>query len=120
MRNWTMKDGNKLDLSAGIFLEILDKMEKRNAMWKECFLEEELKALLNDMAEEAEIDLLYHAYLFKADCNEGKVQKLYFACRNGVTEIEAEYFIDATGDAQITFLAGYPTTPGREAVFVSQ
>lgn len=113
MRNWTTVNGKKLDLSAGIFLEILDKMEKRQAMWHECFLEEELKALLNDMAEEAGIDLLFHAELFKADTSDGRITTLYFAGRNGVLSLEADYFIDASGDGILSFLSGCPTTLGR-------
>ena len=114
MRNWTMLDGKKLDLSAGIFLEILDEMEKRQAMWHECFLEEELKSLLNDMTEEAGIDLLFHADLFKVDTDNGRITTLYFAGRNGVLNVEADYFIDASGDGQLSFLAGCPTTLGRD------
>lgn len=113
MRNWTTVNDQRLDLSAGIFLEIIEKMKKRQAMWHECFLEEELKALFNDMAEEAGIDLLFHADLFKADTSDGRITTLYFAGRNGVLSLEADYFIDASGDGILSFLSGCPTTLGR-------
>ncbi len=41
MPYWTEIDGRRVDLSAGIFKEIRDRLEARNAMNKESFLEEE-------------------------------------------------------------------------------
>lgn len=114
MRYWTEIDGEIVDLSAGIFKEIHKKLEARGAMKKELFLEEELKFVLNEMVEKENIRLLYHAYIFRAEKANGRIVSVSVATMRGEETIEADYFIDATGDAQLSFLAGCPTKLGRE------
>lgn len=114
MRYWTTVDGKRQDLSAGIFREIHERLESRGAMMREHFLEEELKQILNEMVLEAKADLLFHAYLFGVDKNGDNIKSLSLASRSGVVKLEADYFIDATGDAQLAYLAGCPTVLGRE------
>ena len=75
--------------------------------------EEGLKYVLNEMMEEAGIDLLYHAYIFRAEKKDGRITSVSVATKSGEVKIEADYFIDATGDAQLTYLAGCPTILGR-------
>ena len=115
MPYWTEIDGKRVDLSSGIFKEIHDRLEERNAMKKESFLEEELKYILNEMVIEANIDLLFHAYIFRANTCADRVVSVTVATKSGEMQIEADYFIDATGDAQLAYLAGCPTVLGREA-----
>ena len=114
MPYWTEIDGKRVDLSTGIFKEIHDRLEERNAMKKESFLEEELKYILNEMVIEANIDLLFHAYLFRANTCADRIVSVTVATKSGEMQIEADYFIDATGDAQLAYLAGCPTVLGRE------
>ena len=80
----------------------------------ESFLEEELKYVLNELVLEANIDLLFHAYIFKAVKEDERVRSVHLATKGGEVEVEADYFIDATGDAQLAFLSGCPTKLGRE------
>ena len=108
-------NGERVDLSAGIFAEIHEALEERcETMPGDSFLEEELKFILGEKVAEAGIDLLFHAYIFKADREDGKIKSVSVATKCGVMEVEADYFIDATGDAQLSFLAGCPTVLGRE------
>ena len=120
MPYWTEVDGRRVDLSAGIFREIHDRLEERNAMRKESFLEEELKYILNEMIAEANIDLLFHAYIFKVEKCDEHIASVTVATRGGEMQIEANYFIDATGDAQLAYLAGCPTVLGRESDHLCQ
>ena len=111
----TVIDGEHVVLSAGIFSEIIRRMDERHAMVGErYFLEEELKFVLNDMVLEAGVKLLFHAYIFKAEKRDGRVTSISVATKSGEMRIEADYFIDATGDAQLAYLADCPTTLGRE------
>ena len=111
----TVIDGKHVVLSAGIFSEIIRRMDERHAMVGErYFLEEELKFVLNDMVLEAGVKLLFHAYIFKAEKRDGRITSISVATKSGETRIEADYFIDATGDAQLAYLADCPTTLGRE------
>lgn len=114
MPYWTNMNGKRVDLSAGIFKEIHDRLERRNAMRNESFLEEELKYILNEMVIDAHIDLLFHAYIFKAEKHDEHITSISVATKSGELQIEANYFIDATGDAQLAYLAKCPTILGRE------
>ena len=114
MPHTTKLDGKPVKLSAGIFKEIHDRLEERGAMLYESFSEEELKYILNDMVEQAGIDLLFHAYAHKVNRNGERISSVSFATKCGEFEVEADYFIDATGDAQIAYLSGCPTVLGRE------
>ena len=107
-------NGESVALSAGIFKEIHQKLEERNAMRRESFLEEELKYVLQEMVEKEGIDLIFHAYIFAAKRQDSKVCSISLATRSGVLDLEADYFIDATGDAQLAYLADCPTVLGRE------
>lgn len=120
MPYWTTDGDERVYLSRGIFLEIVNTLRARGVMRKEDFLEEELKYLLNEMTLEAGIDLLFHAYIFKANKNGDKITSVSLATRSGVVEIEADTFIDATGDAQLAYLADCPTTLGRDGDHLCQ
>jgi len=117
MKYWTMIDGERFYLSRGIFSEILDLLAKYKASTDERrdgFSEETLKRILMDLAEKENVDFLFHAYIFKANMTGEKIDSVSVATIGGELKIEADYFIDATGDAQLAYLAGCPTTLGRE------
>ena len=114
MPYWTNSEGERVDLSRGIFQEIYRKLEERNAMSHTSFLEEELKYVLNEMVAEANIDLLFHAYICKTHKRGENIEAVTVATRCGERMVEANYFVDATGDAQLAFLADCPTVLGRE------
>jgi hypothetical protein len=113
-------DGKRVNLSSGIFREIHDRLKERNAMMGESFLEEELKYILNEMVAVANIDLLFHAYLSGVKKCDEQIVSITVATKSGEMQIEANYFIDATGDAQLAYLAGCPTVLGRESDHLCQ
>ena len=121
MPYFTTINGEKFDLSRGIFTEVRTKLKAMRdqavavtSLGEISFLEEDLKYLLNETAIEAGVDLLFHSYLFAVKRNGEKIESVKFATVGGEVEIEADYFIDATGDAQLSYLAGCPTKLGRE------
>lgn len=113
-------DGERTSLAAGLFKTIHKKLEERNAVSGISFLEEELKFILNEMVCDANIDLLFHAYIFSVQKDGGSMQSISVATKSGVIEITADYFIDATGDAQVAYLADCPTVLGRESDHLCQ
>ena len=115
MPNITKINGENIQLSAGIFKSICEALKERGAMHGEGFLEEELKYILNEKVCEAKIDILFHSYVFDVKKNNGKIEQVLLATKSGVLQIESDYFIDATGDAQLAYLADSPTTLGRES-----
>lgn len=117
MPYWTQTDEGRVDLSTGIFKEIHSELVKRGAMnfvRRESFLEEDLKYVLNEKLLEAGVDLMFRSYLSKVNREGGKITSITVATVGGEFSVEADYFIDATGDAQLAYLAGCPTVLGRE------
>ena len=121
MPYFTTIDGKKYDLSRGIFTEVRTKLKEYRdkatavtSLGEISFLEEDLKYILNETAIEAGVDLLFHSYLFGVNKNGEKIESVKFATVMGEVTVEADYFIDATGDAQLSFLAGCPTKLGRD------
>lgn len=117
----TKVNGEHKRLCAGLFLEIQNKLddirrltgETRYMEGRSIFSEEHLKLLLNRMAQEAGVELLYHAYLCGVSCADGKINSVTVATKSGNIELEADYFIDATGDADLAVSAGFPYRLGR-------
>jgi galactokinase len=70
---------------------------------------------MSEMVAEAGISLLYHAYIFKDHKDGERITAVSVATKQGEVVIEADYFIDATGDAQLAFLSDCPTMLGRES-----
>lgn len=116
----TKINGEEVPLSQGIFKEIVTELKKRGACDGYSFLEEELKLLLNEMIEKENIDTLFHANVCSVKRDGGRVLSASVITVGGIIEIEADYFIDATGDAQLAFLGGFPTVTGRESDMLCQ
>ena len=117
----TTIDGKKFILSRGIFTEIKEKLKAKRdeavtftSLGEMAFLEEDLKYILNETVLEAGVEILFHSYIFGVNKSGEKITSVKLATIGGEVEIEADYFVDATGDAQLAFLAGCPTTLGRE------
>jgi len=110
----TKINGERFDLSTGIFKEIHQKLAARGAMARESFLEEELKRVLQEMVLEAGIDVLFHACIYKVNKKDEKITSVAVAARGENVLVRAKYFVDATGDAQAAYFAGLPTRLGRE------
>ena len=124
MPHYAIINGAKVDLAAGIFQTIKQKLFDKNAtlsyvtsrkLTQYCFMEEELKFILNDMVLDVGVDVLFHAYICQAQKQGDKIQSVTLATKSGLMQIDADYFIDATGDAQLSYLAGVPTKLGRES-----
>jgi ribulose 1,5-bisphosphate synthetase/thiazole synthase len=76
---------------------------------------EGLKLVLDQMVTEAGCDVLFHTYLVDVEHQERQATKIYVSNKDGVSEIEADYFIDATGDADLATECGVDFQLGRES-----
>ncbi len=116
MTTFTKFDGKTFDLSRGIYSEICDELSKTNSILphRDCFDVERLKLNLNRMMEREGVKLLYRSTLFDVTKDGDKIKSIKLATVGGVIELFADYFVDATGDAQLSFLAGCPFKLGRE------
>ena len=124
MPYWTHEAGGggrkRLYLSAGIFRDILERLSAAGALGENemTFDEEYLKLLLNRMTAEAGVKLLFHSYLAGADRFTGSdgtgVKCVAVANKSGSVKLYADYFVDATGDADLAAICGFPFRLGRE------
>lgn len=65
-----------------------------------------LKSVLDDLVEESRLKIVYHAQLIDVTTEDCRVREAVFRGRNGAFAIRADRFIDCTGDAELTALAG--------------
>ena len=115
MRYYTTANGERLDLTRGIFKTIVDRLKAEDAIRGEVFHEEYLKLILDRMTREAGVDVLFHALLTGVRREGRNILSLTFSGKSGPFEIAADRFVDATGDADLAFLAGCPFRLGRDA-----
>ena len=120
MKWHTKINGENYSLCRGIFEEILHEMESFGEVVDEAisghtFNEEYLKVILMRMVQNAGAEILLRSYLIGAECVDGSVKKITVANKSGNMDFYAKRFIDATGDADLAYLAGFETRLGRES-----
>ena len=121
MGNWTrdpQKPDEIIELSRGLFAEILERMDKLGGiryMAGITFNEEILKCVLNRMALESGVRLLYNTSVTDVRVENGRITELTVSNVSGSSTVIADCFIDATGDANLAHLAGCSYRVGREA-----
>ncbi len=126
------------EVTAGIYGEILDRLEAESEVLREYreedgllpgnsphrprlwpgntgFDTEALKWVLDDMVLGAGAGLRFHTFVYEAECAEGKISKIRTVSKSGAEDFSAKVFVDTTGDADIAFRAGFRTVYGREA-----
>ena len=119
MYYWTHdpKTKERIFLSKGIFEEITEQLRLHNGVnpaWQECFDAEILKYVLMKMARDSGVDLLFQAYITDAIIENGYVKGVVVSNSGEKTTLYADYFIDATGDANLSTLCGYEYMLGRK------
>lgn len=117
MEYWT-KDAetNELKfLSDGIFTEMRYRHQKYmtdNSLLN--FKPEYFKFTLDEMVEEANVQVLFHAMIFDVITEKSNVKSIKAATKSGILDLEATFFIDTTGDGNLFYLAGCKYQLGRD------
>ncbi len=78
------------------------------------FSAEGMKLELEAMMAEAGVTLLYHSIVCDAEFDAGRLRAVEIYSKNGKRRIGAKMFVDASGDCDLSVLAGLPFTKGRE------
>ena len=114
----TRVNGERFELSRGLFSEIRSMFIETGAMENNSnngtLHEEFIKVAFDRFVRNEGIEVLFHAYLCGVQKNDETIEKLSFATKCGVIELNAEYYIDCTGDADLAAMAGCPYHLGRE------
>lgn len=120
MPYWTkQKDGNdegKTYLSQGIFKEMKVRHDKYVDDCKDHeFNSEYFKIVLDDMTSEAGVDVLFHAVVYDVKTDKRKISSVEITAKAQKFTVEADFYIDATGDGELFYLAGCDYQLGRES-----
>lgn len=108
----------RIDLSCGLFTEIRDRLRAAGGAGASPrslpFNEEVLKFVLNEMAEESGVNLLYQTCVTGVIREGERLSAVLISNVSGNAEIYADCFIDATGDANLAAMAKCPFRLGRD------
>ena len=120
MPYWTkQKGGNdvgKKYLSQGIFKEMKVRHDRYVDDCKDHeFNSEYFKIVLDDMTAEAGVDVLFHAVVYDVKTDNRKISSVEITAKAQRITVEADFFIDATGDGDLFSLAGCDYQLGRES-----
>jgi len=102
-------------LSRGFFEEL--RLRHMENMWKDHvkhFNSEYMKFLLDEMTDEANVDVLFHSCIFDVKKEGRKIESVTVASKSGKFELEADFYIDATGDGDLFCFAGCDYQLGRD------
>jgi hypothetical protein len=89
--------------------------EKAMEDWGIAFNPEGMKIVADRMVTEAEIRTLYHAFLSGVITDDNGITHAIVETKSGPLAIEADVFVDGTGDGDLGFHAGAEFTKGRPA-----
>ncbi|HBR32335.1 MAG TPA: hypothetical protein DD733_09660 [Clostridiales bacterium] len=105
------------EVNQGIFREILENLAELDGLHpnRKTFNEEILKLVLDRMMKKYNVKVMFHSFLTGAKRTGNKIEAITVANKSGFTEFSAKYFIDATGDADLSMLVGCEFKIGREA-----
>ncbi len=113
---YRLRDENKnfiRTLSAGIFAEMVERHKKMGGTdigWQP----EIFKFMLDEMVTEADVDVLFHTQLADVEVDNRNLKSVLLAGKEGLFEVEADFFIDASGDGDLMAYAGCEYQLGRE------
>ena len=74
---------------------------------------ETMKRVLDDMTGQAGVNVLYHTTLSGVRMDNRRLQSVSLVCKGNAMQFSANTFIDATGDADLAFMAGAQIELGR-------
>ena len=115
---WTQmpENGERKYLSGNLFLEIVSEMNQITGTKEEriAFDEEILKLVLNRMALKYGVNLLFDTTVTDACVSAGKIMSIQALGKSKSLSLSADHFVDTTGDAELSMLAGCSYQVGRE------
>ncbi|MBO5856927.1 MAG: FAD-dependent oxidoreductase [Clostridia bacterium] len=113
---WGEAAKNKKYLSQGIFKEMKERHDKYVTDCKDHeFNSEYFKIVLDDMTVEAGVTVLFHSVLADVKKQGEAITALEIIAKSQRITVEADFFVDATGDGDLFYLAGCDFQLGRES-----
>ena len=79
-----------------------------------------LKYVLVELLSRENVNIKFHTTLISANSSDNEIKSIVVSEKSALTEIKAKTFIDATGDADLTYLSGAEYVLGSESGVFSQ
>ncbi|MBS3762170.1 MAG: FAD-dependent oxidoreductase [Planctomycetes bacterium] len=112
-----MGEGGCPEIVGGLPREIGQRAEENwGASFGGRYLDVEIegfKCLLDEMAGEAGLDVLFYSLVVDVILEEGRAAGVVMSNKSGLFLAEADRIVDCTGDADVAFRAGCPVNFGR-------
>lgn len=105
-------------VNAGWFRELLEALDAEGGLepeGRQTFDEEILKLVLDRMCRNAGVRVLFHTMLTDVEREGDAVRSVVLSGKSGQMAVRATCYVDASGDADLTALAGCPFHLGRGA-----
>lgn len=120
MPYWTKIDSEnnteKKYLSQGIFKEIKERHDKYVDDCKDHeFNSEYIKIVLDDMTADAGVDVLFHGVVYDVKYEGRSITEVGIIAKAQKITVQADFFVNATGDGELFYLAGCDYQSGRES-----
>lgn len=118
MPHWTkdVETSEKIYLAGGLFKEMQDIQRKLCPTTTDMmFSPEYYKYILDTMTTDAGVEVLFHAVMYDVITDGRKIGGIKVIAGSEKLELEADYFVDATGDGNLFYLAGCAYETGRKA-----
>lgn len=113
---WGEAAKNKKYLSQGIFKEMKERHDKYVTDCKDHeFNSEYFKIVLDDMTVEAGVTVLFHSVLADVKKQGETITAVEIIAKSQRITVEGDFFVDATGDGDLFYLAGCDYQLGRES-----
>lgn len=103
-------------VNAGWFRELLEALDAEGGLdrdGRQTFDEEILKLVLDRMCRTAGVRVLFHTMLTDVEREGDAIRSVVLSGKSGHMAVRAACFVDASGDADLTALAGCPYHLGR-------
>lgn len=116
MNYWTKMGEKEQFLTGDLFLEIVENLRAMGGIGEnnKTFDEEILKIVLQRMCIAAGVNLLFNTTIVGVETENGKILSIQGWGKSQMLTLTATHFIDATGDAELSVLAGVNYRVGRE------
>jgi hypothetical protein len=106
----------------GLFGEIILNLAQLDGLHPnhQTFNEEILKLVLDRMIKKYNVQVMFHSVVSSAERNGNQLESVTVLNKSGHTKYDAAYFIDATGDADLSALAECDYQVGRDSDHLCQ
>lgn len=99
----------------GIYEETCARLKQYDAIKGPLFDPEMMKFVAFDFCEDAGVHLLLHSLVYEVAARDKRVEALHLYTKQGSRKLIAQTYVDATGDGDVSVLAGADFQVGRAA-----